>query len=130
MKKSSSFGKYSYKPQNANLLFGHYLNRKSKLESHKDPQTTRREQSIQSKEEGTQDMPFTEPTSRRYSLSHQMIKDKKNIVIKVDVEGSSHANLKRAQYINQVKEIYNSETKYVTFYLQDHDGNFSAGTSN
>lgn len=113
LKKSSSFGKYSFKPPNHNLLFGHYLNKKSTMDNRKDPPITKRDQSINSKEDYTQDAPLTEPTSRRPSLSTRPVKDRKNIVIKVDIEGSNHANLKKAQYINQVKEVYNAETKYV-----------------
>ena len=95
----------------------------------KEPATTRREHSIHSKEECTQELPLTEPTSRRYSLSQVAVKDRKSIVIKVDVEGSNHANLKKVQYVNQVKEIYNSETKYVGSLHSDNDGNFPTSAS-
>lgn len=111
-------------------MFGHYLNRKSNLEMQKEPAaTTRREHSIHSKEECTQELPLTEPTSRRYSLSQAAVKDRKNIVIKVDVEGSNHANLKKVQYVNQVKDIYNSETKYVSSLHSDYNGNFLTSAS-
>lgn len=61
---------------------------------------------------------MTGRTSRRPSIQL----DKKSILIRVDVEGSNHANLKKAQYVNQVKEVYNAETKYVVPVYVDHDG--------
>ena len=33
--------------------------------------------------------------------------------ISVDVEGSSHANLKKTQYVNQIMDVCNSEIKNV-----------------
>lgn len=45
------------------------------------------------------------------------VRDQRRYVIKVDIGSSQHKNLKRAQYINRLKEIYNKEIQYVTFDL-------------
>jgi hypothetical protein len=41
------------------------------------------------------------------------MRDSRKYVIKVDIESSKHKNLKKTQYINRVKEIYNNEIQYV-----------------